>query len=93
MVDRFRSVSHVAVLPAADQAAVLDEVRALLATHPDTAGRDEIAIPYRVDAYWCERSPWPAHDGTLAPSAAALGAGQVAGWASRRHRTRRRAPR
>lgn len=55
VVERFRGVSHVAVLPAAEQAAVLDEVRTLLATHPDTAGRAELAIPYRVDAYWCER--------------------------------------
>lgn len=57
VVDRFRSVSHVAVLPDADRTAVLDEVRALIATHPDTAGREEISIPYRVDAYWCERRP------------------------------------
>ncbi len=54
VVDRFRSVSHVAVLEPADQQAVLDEVRDLVRTHPDTAGRDRIAIPYRVDAYWCE---------------------------------------
>src|SRR6185436_3641029 len=56
VVDRFRSVSHVAVLDDAAQAAVLDEVRATLAVHPDTAGRDEIVIPYRVDAYWCEKA-------------------------------------
>jgi SAM-dependent methyltransferase len=56
MVDRFRSVSHVAVLDAADRTVVLDEVRATLAAHPDTAGRDEIPIPYRVDAYWCQRT-------------------------------------
>jgi hypothetical protein len=47
----------VAVLPPDEQAAVLDEVRDVLATHPDTAGRDELRIPYRVDAYWCERLP------------------------------------
>lgn len=55
VVDRVRGVSHVAVLPDAEQRAVLDEVRAILATHPDTAGRDRLALPYRVDAYWCER--------------------------------------
>ncbi len=55
VVDRFRSVSHVAALPDTEQAAVLDEVREVLATHPDTAGRDHVPIPYRVDAYWCER--------------------------------------
>jgi hypothetical protein len=49
-------VSHVAVLDDAARDAVLDEVRTVLATHPDTAGRDAIPIPYRVDAYWCEKT-------------------------------------
>jgi len=31
-------------------------VRATLARHPDTAGRRDLAIPYRVDASWCERT-------------------------------------
>ena len=57
VVGRFKGVSHVAVLPPTKQAAVLDEVRGVLATHPDTAGRAELRIPYRVDAYWCERLP------------------------------------
>jgi SAM-dependent methyltransferase len=56
VVDRVRSVSHVAVLPPEQQEAVLDEVRALLRDDPDTAGRDQLALPYRVDAYWTERS-------------------------------------
>ena len=56
VVDRFRSVSHVVVLERAEQDAVLDEVRATLAAHPDTAGRDIVPIPYRVDAYWCEKA-------------------------------------
>jgi len=56
VVDRFRSVSHVAVLDADARTAVLDEVRATLAAHPDTAGREEVPIPYRVDAYWCQRA-------------------------------------
>jgi len=34
---------------------VLAEVRATLAEHPDTAGRTDLALPYRVDAYWYER--------------------------------------
>ena len=38
-----------------DRAVVLDEIRTFLATNPQTAGRDDLAIPYRVDAYWCER--------------------------------------
>lgn len=56
VVDRFRSVSHVAVLDDAPKQVVLDEVRDLLAIHPDTMGRARVAIPYRVDAYWCERT-------------------------------------
>ncbi|HSO94839.1 MAG TPA: class I SAM-dependent methyltransferase [Acidimicrobiia bacterium] len=56
IVERFASVSHVAVLPDADRAVVLDEIRTALATHPETAGRDDLALPYRVDAYWCERT-------------------------------------
>ena len=54
-LDRFRSVSHVSVLPPDEQATVIDEIRHVVETHPLSAGRDHIAIPYRVDAYWCER--------------------------------------
>ena len=56
VVERFQGVSHVAALPPAERAAVLDEVRELVATHPETRGRDELSVPYRVDAYWCERT-------------------------------------
>ena len=55
VLDRFRSVSHVAVLPAPQREAVLTEVRQILASHPETSGRDELVIPYRVDCLWCER--------------------------------------
>jgi SAM-dependent methyltransferase len=55
VVARFRSVSHVSVLPPVEQERVLDEIRAVLATHPLAAGKDQVTIPYRVDAYWCER--------------------------------------
>jgi len=55
MVDRVRSVSHVAVLPSDRQRVVLDQVRAVLRAHPATAGKDLVAFPYRVDAYWAER--------------------------------------
>ena len=55
VLERIVSVSHVAVLPGVERERVLDEVRHVLATHPDAKGRDELRIPYRVDAYWCER--------------------------------------
>ena len=57
MVQRVASVSHVAVLPDGERAAVLDEVRDLLASHPDTAGRADLGVPYRVDCFWFERQP------------------------------------
>ena len=53
--DHDRADDDVAVLPRAEQAAVLAEVRAVLSTHPDTAGRREVLIPYRVDCLWVER--------------------------------------
>ncbi len=56
VVDRVRSVSHVAVLPPKEQEAVLDEVRTLLREDPATSGRDELALRYRVDAFWAERT-------------------------------------
>jgi SAM-dependent methyltransferase len=55
MVQRVASVSHVAVLPDTERAAVLDEVRQLLATHPESQSRTELAVPYRVDCFWFER--------------------------------------
>ena len=48
---RVASVSHVAVLPDDARGAVLDDVRRLLATHPDTRGRNEVGLRYRVDCY------------------------------------------
>jgi SAM-dependent methyltransferase len=55
VIDRFRGVSHVGALPEDAQETVLDEVRDVLATHPDTRDADTVALPYLVDAYWCER--------------------------------------
>jgi len=55
VVQRVASVSHVAVLPPAEREQVLDEVRALLATHPAVRGRETVQITYRVDCFWAER--------------------------------------
>jgi hypothetical protein len=54
-VQRVASVSHVAVLPTAERETVLDEVRAVLRSDPQTRRREELRVPYRVDAYWFER--------------------------------------
>ena len=59
VVERVRSVSHVASLGPDRQAEVLDEVRTLLATHQDTRGRDVMSLPYRVECYWLERRSGP----------------------------------
>jgi SAM-dependent methyltransferase len=56
VVERIASVSHVAVLSPAERERVLDEVRGVVTEHPDARGRMQLRIPYRVDAYWCERA-------------------------------------
>jgi SAM-dependent methyltransferase len=53
--DRIVSVSFLAVRPEAERAAIRAEVRALLASHPDTAGRAELRLPYRTDVFTWER--------------------------------------
>jgi SAM-dependent methyltransferase len=55
LVDRVRSVSHVAALPPASQREVLDEVRSILRKHPDTSDVQTLAVPYLVDAMYAER--------------------------------------
>ncbi|WP_440697129.1 class I SAM-dependent methyltransferase [Clavibacter nebraskensis] len=45
------SISRVLVLPDDERSRLLDDVRTLLAGHPDTAGRDALDLPYRADAY------------------------------------------
>jgi SAM-dependent methyltransferase len=53
IVDRFMSVSFIAVLGEADRAAVKAALENLIATHPQLAGRASIAFPYRTEAYSC----------------------------------------
>jgi SAM-dependent methyltransferase len=55
VVDRLRSISYVAALAPARQLEVLDEIRAVVATHPDTAGRERLVLPYRAQVWWTER--------------------------------------
>ena len=56
VVARIASVSHVVVLEPDRRDAVLREVRDVIDTHPETAGRATVELQYRVDAYWCERA-------------------------------------
>jgi SAM-dependent methyltransferase len=55
VVARVTSVSFIASLPPAEFARVVDKVRQLLATHPQTKGRTTFELPYRTGVYWCER--------------------------------------
>jgi SAM-dependent methyltransferase len=54
-VERVLSISMIAVLPPAGRRAVAREVRDLLATDPETRGRNRIRLPYRTDVYWSHR--------------------------------------
>jgi len=56
LLDRVASISFVGAADREEQDEVLGEVRALLATHPDLAGRERIVFPYRTDVYAWERS-------------------------------------
>jgi SAM-dependent methyltransferase len=46
LIDMVASRSYVILLPPADRAALLGEVRRLMATHPDLVGRTEFQLPY-----------------------------------------------
>jgi len=52
IVDRVASISYVAAMPEARRSGVLDEVRELLRTDPDTAGSEMFELPYDVRIYW-----------------------------------------
>ncbi|MBF4624092.1 class I SAM-dependent methyltransferase [Clavibacter sp. VKM Ac-2872] len=54
VVDLGGSISRIITLPDDERARVLEDIRTLLAGHPDTAGRDVLDLPYRADAYRAE---------------------------------------
>jgi MOSC domain-containing protein YiiM/SAM-dependent methyltransferase len=64
MVDRVASISYIAAMAEGQRRAVLDEVRELLATDPDTAGADAIELPYRAHVYWTRPRQIPAGPST-----------------------------
>ncbi len=55
VIDRVRSVSHVAALPPARQHTVLHEISNILSEHPQTRQEGTLSIPYRVDVMYTER--------------------------------------
>jgi SAM-dependent methyltransferase len=52
VVDRILSVSFIAALDDDVRAEVERELQSLLATHPDTRGREVLDLPYRTDVFW-----------------------------------------
>ncbi len=50
-VDRFLSVSAIAVQPARERARIARKLRRLLAAAPETRGRARFGLPYRTDVY------------------------------------------
>ncbi|MGQ0804227.1 MAG: class I SAM-dependent methyltransferase [Actinomycetota bacterium] len=56
VAERLTTTSHVAALPAAERAAVVSEVHAILDSDPETRDRAELVFPYVVEAFWSERT-------------------------------------
>jgi len=55
ILERVRSISFIATLDDEVRENVLDQVRELLKTHPQTREKDEIEFPYLTDVYWCRK--------------------------------------
>lgn len=55
IVDRFMSVSFIAVLPEAERALVEERLRRLIADEPSFAGQSTISFPYETVAYVADR--------------------------------------
>ena len=57
VVDRVASISFISALPDAERAKVLEAVRQLLAEHPDTRGKQTLALPYATDVFLYRAQP------------------------------------
>ena len=55
IIDRIRSTSFIAALPADEEAKVVKELRALIAATPALAGKDVIRVPYNTATYRVEK--------------------------------------
>ena len=54
VLDRVASSSYIAAMPEAERKAVLEQVRDLLSSHPQTKGEPTIEFPYVTHVFWCE---------------------------------------
>ena len=67
VLDRVVSISTVAAAAPSVRDGLVAEIRTLLATDPDTAGRTEFDLPYDTDVHWtARRSPVPGAVGLVA---------------------------
>jgi hypothetical protein len=55
ILERILSVSFIAALPPAAQNVVAAEIRKVIATTPELAGKSEVAFPYDTAAFSCAR--------------------------------------
>lgn len=53
VVERAASTSFVGALEPTARGQLLDRVRELVATHPQTAGRTSFVFPHRTELFWC----------------------------------------
>ncbi len=56
VVDRVLSISFIAALTEEEREQVEEQVRRLLAEHPETRDRETVRLRYRTDVFWCERA-------------------------------------
>lgn len=55
IVNRARSTSFIAALPADKEADVVAQIRAMIASEPSLAGKDEVTVPYSTLAFSAEK--------------------------------------
>lgn len=55
VVDRIASISFISALPNGQKEEVLEQVKNLLESAPETKDRPEIELPYRTDVFWCQK--------------------------------------
>ena len=55
VVARVTSISFIAALDSRVRERIVEQVRELVATHPETRGRQVFPLRYRTGVYWCER--------------------------------------
>jgi hypothetical protein len=53
---RLNSTSFVATCQPEERARIEDEVRALIESEPDLAGKDAVTVPHETFAFWTEKA-------------------------------------